>query len=78
MNDRSPLSGGLDLPRMVTDVPGPKSRAVFRRDQDVLAAGNSAGSLWSELAVIEGRGAMIRDADGNWLLDACAGTVVMN
>ncbi len=78
MNDRSPLSGGLELPRMVTDVPGPKSRAVFRRDQDVLAAGNSAGSLWSELAVVEGRGAMIRDADGNWLLDACAGTVVMN
>lgn len=71
----SPVDG---LPRLVTEVPGPESRAIFRRDQGLLAAGNSAGSLWSELAVVEGRGAMIRDADGNWLLDACAGTVVMN
>ena len=28
--------------------------------------------------MVEGSGAMIRDADGNWLLDACSGTVVMN
>ena len=66
------------LPHLVTEVPGPESRALWARDQGLLAAGNSAGSLWSELAVVEGRGAMIRDADGNWLLDACAGTVVMN
>ena len=71
-------TAGVELPELVTEVPGPISRAVFRRDQGLLAAGNSAGSLWSELAVVEGRGAMIRDADGNWLLDACAGTVVMN
>ena len=66
------------LPALVTEVPGPASREVFRRDQDLSAAGGSAGALWSELAVVEGRGAMIRDADGNWLLDACSGTVVMN
>ena len=66
------------LPRLLTSVPGPMSQVICRRDQSLLAAGNSAGSLWSELAVVEGRGAMIRDADGNWLLDACAGTVVMN
>ena len=71
-------AGVPQLPKLITEVPGPKSRALFRRDQTMLAAGGSAGSLWSELAVSEGRGAMIRDADGNWLLDACAGTVVMN
>ena len=71
-------SPGDGLPCLVTEVPGPASRAIFRRDQSLLAAGNSAGSLWSELAVVDGQGAMIRDADGNWLLDACAGTVVMN
>lgn len=78
MNHRGNPAGTPELPRLVTEVPGPRSRAIFRRDQSLLAAGNSAGSLWSELAVVEGRGAMIRDADGNWLLDACAGTVVMN
>ena len=78
MNQRGNSSGTPELPRLVTEVPGPRSKAIFRRDQSLLAAGNSAGSLWSELAVVEGRGAMIRDADGNWLLDACAGTVVMN
>ena len=78
MNRRGNRSGIPELPRLLTEVPGPRSRAIFRRDQSLLAAGNSAGSLWSELAVVEGRGAMIRDADSNWLLDACAGTVVMN
>ena len=66
------------LPALVTEVPGPASRELFRKEQGLLAAGGSAGALWSELAVVEGRGAMIRDADGNWLLDACSGTVVMN
>jgi 4-aminobutyrate aminotransferase-like enzyme len=78
MNHTENPSGTLELPRLVTEVPGPRSRAIFRSDQSLLAAGNSAGSLWSELTVVEGRGAMILDADGNWLLDACAGTVVMN
>ena len=78
VNDRPDRSRIPELPQLVTEVPGPRSRAIFRNDQSLLAAGNSAGSLWSELVVVEGRGAMIRDADGNWLLDACAGTVVMN
>ena len=78
MNQTSDLPVSPELPILLTEVPGPVSRAVFAQDQSLLAAGNSAGSLWSELALVEGRGAMIRDADGNWLLDACAGTVVMN
>jgi len=78
MNHTGNPSSTPELPRLITEVPGPRSRAIFGRDQSLLAAGNSAGSLWSQLAVVEGRGAMIRDADGNWLLDACAGTVVMN
>ncbi len=69
---------GNQLPKLVTEVPGPRSRAIFRQDQALVAAGNSAGSLWSELAVVDGRGALIHDADGNRLLDACSGTVVMN
>ena len=78
MSDRTDRSRVPELPVLVTEVPGPRSRAIFRQDQGLLAAGNSAGSLWSELAIVEGRDAMVRDADGNWLLDACSGTVVMN
>jgi 4-aminobutyrate aminotransferase-like enzyme len=66
------------VPRLITAVPGPKSLAAFEREQAFQAAGTSAGAQWSRLAVMDGRGAVVRDADGNYLLDACSGTVVMN
>jgi 4-aminobutyrate aminotransferase-like enzyme len=66
------------VPRLVTPVPGPQSRQIFAAEQELQAAGTSAGSLWSQLAVVDGKGAMVRDADGNFLLDACSGTVVQN
>lgn len=66
------------VPRLRTEVPGPESRRIFAEEQQWQAAGTSAGSLWSQLSIIDGKGAMVRDADGNFLLDACAGTVVQN
>ncbi|GAA1999423.1 aminotransferase class III-fold pyridoxal phosphate-dependent enzyme [Microbacterium ulmi] len=65
-------------PVLTTEVPGPRSRAVSAGEREFRAGGASAGSLWSELSIIEGLGAVIKDADGNLLIDACSGTVVMN
>lgn len=66
------------LPLLLTEVPGPESLRIFAREQRLHSAGRSGGSLWSRLAIVAGRGAIVRDADGNYLLDACSGTVVMN
>lgn len=68
----------VTLPTLVTEVPGPRSRAISAGERAYRAGGASAGSLWSELSIVSGDGAMVRDADGNLLLDACSGTVVMN
>ena len=56
--------------RLVTEVPGPKSRAVVARREAVAARG--AGRL-TDLAVVRGHGAAVEDADGNVLLDFAGG-----
>lgn len=65
-------------PAVLTELPGPRSRAVFAEEQSLLGGGHSAGSAWAGLAIERGSGAMVRDVDGNWFLDGCSGTVVMN
>lgn len=65
-------------PVLRTEVPGPESRRIYAAEEELQAGGTSAGSQWSRLAVIDGKGAIVRDVDGNFLLDACSGTVVMN
>lgn len=67
-----------ELPKLVTDVPGPASKAIRAKEAAIYAAGGSAASVWSELSIVDGKGCIVRDADGNFLLDACSGTVVMN
>ncbi|HBY97505.1 MAG TPA: hypothetical protein DEP84_26785 [Chloroflexi bacterium] len=67
-----------ELPRLVTEVPGPASKGIRVRESAIYAAGGSAASVWSQLSIVDGRGCIVRDADGNFLLDACSGTVVMN
>lgn len=67
-----------ELPVLKTQVPGPLSKRIFWEERGLRSSGTSAGSQWSELAIIDGQGCMIRDADDNFLLDACSGTVVMN
>lgn len=78
MHEQDGWFGAPLVPQLLTKVPGPKSLAAFEREQALQAAGTSAGAQWSRLAVTDGRGAILRDADGNYLLDACSGTVVMN
>ncbi len=67
-----------ELPILVTEVPGPKSRLLSSEERPLRSLGTSAGSQWSELAIVDGKNCMVRDIDGNIFLDACSGTVVMN
>jgi 4-aminobutyrate aminotransferase / (S)-3-amino-2-methylpropionate transaminase / 5-aminovalerate transaminase len=56
--------------RLVTEVPGPRSRALVARRDAVGARG--AGRL-TDLGVVRAHGAALEDADGNVLLDFAGG-----
>jgi 4-aminobutyrate aminotransferase / (S)-3-amino-2-methylpropionate transaminase / 5-aminovalerate transaminase len=64
---------GQDLPRITTEVPGPRSRALAER----LAAVECAEVTWqgppAPLVWHSGTGANLLDVDGNRFVDLCAG-----
>lgn len=60
--------------KVVTDIPGPKSRELVRRR----AAAVSAGAAYlTELGIAWGEGAAVVDLDGNRLLDFAGGIGVI-
>jgi 4-aminobutyrate aminotransferase len=61
------------VPRLITELPGPRARAVIEQDERV-----SSPSLTRvyPLVVARGEGAMIEDVDGNRFLDFNAGIAV--
>jgi len=58
------------------DKPGPRSRQVFREEQEVIAPGQQRIALLSELALASGHGATVTDLDGNTYIDFFAGVSV--
>lgn len=64
------------LPKIITAVPGPKSREIFADEQRYLAPGRQRISLLAAIAFDHGRGATLTDADGNVYLDFFAGVAV--
>ena len=66
----------LQGPRIVTDVPGPKSRALVAEEAWNLAPGTQSISTLSGLAVARAEGSVIEDVDGNRYLDLAAGICV--
>ena len=74
----SPLSGGPEVPqerRLVTEVPGPKSRSLMERRNAAVSAG-----LGTTLPVFIERagGGVLVDVDGNSLIDMGSGIAVVN
>src|SRR5438105_526222 len=59
--------------RVVTEVPGPRSRQLFDREAEHLAPGLQSISLYSRIAIDHGEGSIIVDADGNRYIDLAAG-----
>ena len=64
----------LDLPHLVTALPGPKAQAIIERDRAVLSPSYTRGY---PLVVERAAGAMIEDPDGNRFLDFNAGIAVV-
>ena len=65
-------------PRVLTDVPGPRSRELWARDVAFHASNSSPAAQWLQLVLEEGRGAVVRDVDDNLFVDFSSGAVVAN
>src|ERR1700732_2726968 len=63
----------LDLPHILTKLPGPRAQAVIERDRKVLSPSYTRSY---PLVAGRGEGAMIEDVDGNRFLDFNAGIAV--
>ena len=63
----------VDLPKIVTPLPGPRARAVIERDQAVISP---SYTRCYPLVVSRGEGAIVEDVDGNRFLDFNAGIAV--
>ncbi len=57
-------------------IPGPKSRALVEAESGLIAPGLQRIAQLSQLAMVEGRGCTLVDADGNEYLDFFAGVAV--
>ena len=65
----------MNLPNLVTPLPGPKARAIIARDAQVLSPSYTRAY---PLVADRGEGAIIEDVDGNRLLDCSAGIAVVS
>lgn len=61
--------------KLVTAIPGPKSREIVEGRKKYVANGVS---MATDIAIEEAKGALIKDVDGNILLDFAAGIGVQN
>jgi 4-aminobutyrate aminotransferase len=64
----------LDLPNIITSLPGPNATVLIERDRKVLSPSYTRDY---PLVVDHGQGAMIEDVDGNRFLDFNAGIAVV-
>ncbi|MFI5422068.1 MAG: aminotransferase class III-fold pyridoxal phosphate-dependent enzyme, partial [Nitrososphaerales archaeon] len=62
-------------PKVITELPGPKARAIIEKDEKYLMPSN-----WRYLPFVpkSGTGCYIEDVDGNVFLDLVSGAAVMN
>jgi len=64
----------LDLPQILTSLPGPRAKALIERDANVLSPSYTRSY---PLVASRGQGAIIEDVDGNRFLDCTAGIAVV-
>ena len=68
------ITGTETKPNLRTKLPGPKSKAIVRRDGEALATTTKAAPV----TAVAGKGVVVEDADGNVLLDFASGIGVLN
>lgn len=63
----------LTIPHLVTAVPGPRSLALYEREQESIAPGLQSVTQWTRVCFERGEGYTLWDVDGNGILDFMAG-----
>ncbi len=61
------------LPLVRTTIPGPRSLALWRREESIVAPGLQSVTQWARVSFSHGRGAVLWDVDGNGIIDFMAG-----
>jgi 4-aminobutyrate aminotransferase len=64
-----------EAPKMVTEYPGPKSKAICDEGMRLESPQRGTGLAW-HISVEEGKGACLKDVDGNIFIDGCSGIAV--
>jgi 4-aminobutyrate aminotransferase / (S)-3-amino-2-methylpropionate transaminase / 5-aminovalerate transaminase len=62
--------------RIVTEIPGKKSLAIYNEEQKYIAPGTQSIATSSKIVTAKGEGAIIEDIDGNRFIDFFAGVGV--
>lgn len=70
MNDSQPKN---QRPRLTTEIPGPKSRAVRAREDSLMAPGLQGFALMAGIVVERAQGSAVTDVDGNEFVDFIGG-----
>ena len=65
-------------PRVLTEVPGPRSQELWARDAAFHASNSSPGAQWLRQVLKDAQGAVVRDVDDNLFVDFSSGAVVAN
>ena len=65
-------------PVVGTDIPGPRSEALWARDARHHASNSSLGAQALRIVIRDARGALVRDVDDNVFIDFSSGIVVAN
>lgn len=68
------VTGKETKPKIRTPVPGPRGKAIVKRDTASLATTTKTAPV----TAVQGRGVVIEDADGNVMLDFASGIGVLN
>lgn len=62
-------------PRIVTKVPGPRSREIWEREKQHITSGLAPCTLLAPIVFERGEGALVWDVDGNCYIDCAAGVL---
>src|SRR5687767_12040961 len=71
---KAAITGKETKPVLKTALPGPRSQSIVARDGAALATTTKTAPV----TAVRGKGVVVEDADGNVLLDFCAGIGVLN
>ena len=61
------------LPSLRTSIPGPRSLALWAREEAIIAPGLQSVTQWARVSFSHGKGAVLWDVDGNGIIDFMAG-----